>query len=176
MDLDSVSEAKCLIIKDIMIYIAHRGNTEGPKPEEENTPPYIQQAIDDGYDVEVDVWGSGMQLFLGHDEGTFEVPFSFLSDRMRYLWVHCKNAQALHLMRTYAPEIRYFWHQTDDYTLTSWHDIWCYPGKDPVGKHSIIVMPEMVIPFLDGGTPLEHLLSSDAGGVCSDYVKFLRYK
>ena len=38
------------------ILIAHRGNTRGPKPEKENQPEYILQAIQEGFDVEIDVW------------------------------------------------------------------------------------------------------------------------
>ena len=37
-------------------WIAHRGNTRGPKPEKENDPEYILQAINEGFDVEIDVW------------------------------------------------------------------------------------------------------------------------
>ena len=38
-----------------MILISHRGNINGPNPEMENNPEYIQKALDLGYDVEVDV-------------------------------------------------------------------------------------------------------------------------
>ena len=38
-----------------MIYIAHRGNIRGPNPERENSPDYIDEAIQSGYYVEVDV-------------------------------------------------------------------------------------------------------------------------
>ena len=38
------------------IWIAHRGNTRGPNPEKENQPEYILQAINEGFDVEIDVW------------------------------------------------------------------------------------------------------------------------
>ena len=39
-----------------MIFIAHRGNTKGPNKELENTPGYIDEALDNGFDVEVDIW------------------------------------------------------------------------------------------------------------------------
>jgi len=157
-----------------MIYIAHRGNLAGPNPDKENSPAYIDQAIEEGFDVEVDVWGGqGMDLWLGHDAGKYTVSFTFLSERMRHLWIHCKNTQAMSLLNTYAPELRYFWHQTDDYTLTSWQDIWCYPGKYPAGKHSVIVMPESVMPL---DMVLSFFDENQVLGVCSDYVKTLRYK
>ena len=57
-----------------MILIAHRGNTEGPRPEKENHPRYIDRAIDLGYDVEVDICGSfDTGLHLGHDEPQFKI-------------------------------------------------------------------------------------------------------
>jgi hypothetical protein len=39
-----------------MIYISHRGNIDGKKPHLENSPSYIDEAIELGYDVEVDLW------------------------------------------------------------------------------------------------------------------------
>jgi glycerophosphoryl diester phosphodiesterase len=39
-----------------MKLIAHRGNTEGPNPLEENKPEYIEEAIENGFDVEIDIW------------------------------------------------------------------------------------------------------------------------
>ena len=38
-----------------MNFIAHRGNTSGPQPSFENTEDYLQDAIDKGYHVEVDI-------------------------------------------------------------------------------------------------------------------------
>ena len=39
-----------------MILISHRGNIDGPNPKLENSPEYIQLAMEKGFDVEVDVW------------------------------------------------------------------------------------------------------------------------
>lgn len=52
------------------IVIAHRGNISGPDPEQENKPEYLQAALDKGYDVEVDVWGSYQDnvWWAGHTE------------------------------------------------------------------------------------------------------------
>ena len=41
-----------------MILISHRGNINGKKPDLENKPEYIQNAIKLGYNVEIDVWWS----------------------------------------------------------------------------------------------------------------------
>jgi hypothetical protein len=38
-----------------MRLISHRGNTIGPNPEMENSPLYIQETLDKGFDVEIDL-------------------------------------------------------------------------------------------------------------------------
>ena len=40
-----------------MRLISHRGNLTGKYPLMENTPAYIREAVDAGYEVEIDVWG-----------------------------------------------------------------------------------------------------------------------
>ena len=48
-----------------MLKIAHRGNTDGPSSKE-NSPEYIQEAIDQGHDAEIDIWLIDGKLFSGH--------------------------------------------------------------------------------------------------------------
>jgi len=38
-----------------MYYISHRGNLSGSQPEFENKPAYIVEALNKGFDVEIDV-------------------------------------------------------------------------------------------------------------------------
>jgi glycerophosphoryl diester phosphodiesterase len=57
---------------------AHRGNLFGPKPELENTPDYIDEAIKFGFKVEVDVWlKEDGNLYLGHDKPDNLVSFEY---------------------------------------------------------------------------------------------------
>lgn len=120
-----------------MEFIAHRGNIKGPNPSEENKPEYINKAIEKGYGVEIDVWKIGDKLFLGHDEPQYEIKGSYLKNPK--FWCHAKNIESLEYMLKH--NIHCFWHQEDNYTITSKGYIWCYPGKKtPVG--SICVMPE----------------------------------
>lgn len=139
-----------------MILIAHRGNIKGPNPKLENHPEYVLEALNSGFDVEVDAWYED-GFWLGHDEPQYKTSFEFL--QKKGLWIHCKNIQALALLQ---PHTNCFWHNTDDYTLTSKGYIWCYPGKELSGGNSICVMPEIYNlqshPF-DGWY-----------GVCSDFV------
>lgn len=160
-----------------MIFIAHRGNTEGPKPDCENKPEYIDHAIDEGYDVEVDVWVFGYAIFLGHDDPETRVDHTWIKERQDRLWIHCKNAHALIEFATRnVYNANYFWHQTDAFTMTSKGYVWCYPGRGPV-TNSILVMPETVeVATLDGQkhkSPFSYSLLNFEG-VCSDYVKPIR--
>jgi hypothetical protein len=74
-----------------MILISHRGNIDGKKPHFENSPSYIDEAIELGYDVEVDLWLVNDKFYLGHDEPQYEIDFKWIEDRDDRLWVHCKN-------------------------------------------------------------------------------------
>ena len=130
-----------------MILIAHRGNIRGRFESWENEPTYIDKAIKEGFDVEVDVWfkptdNFGGMLFLGHDDPQYGVDFSWFRDRISKLWIHCKNVEAVNYFIYCGYEFNFFWHQNDDITLTSKNYIWAYPGKQPI-KNSISVMPEL---------------------------------
>lgn len=139
-----------------MIKIAHRGNTNGPS-HKENQPLYLMNAIEAGYDVELDLWMVSDRLWLGHDGPQYLVTESFLLEIGYAAWIHCKNIEALHFLATTFPQLRYFWHQEDDFTLTSDGYIWTYPGRSITDK-SIIVSLGSDLPK---GNPY---------GICSDYV------
>lgn len=146
-----------------MILIAHRGNINGRFESCENEPTYIDQAIREGFDVEVDVWLKSTEnfremLFLGHDEPQYGVGFRWFRDRISKLWIHCKNVEAVNYFLDCGYEFNFFWHQEDDITLTSKKYIWAYPGKQPI-ENSIAVMPE-----------IHNDDTSRCIGVCSDFI------
>ena len=64
-----------------MKLISHRGNLEGENPLLENSPEYIDEAIESGFDVEVDVRCEDHQFYLGHDDPQYYVPMSWLVKR-----------------------------------------------------------------------------------------------
>jgi hypothetical protein len=138
-----------------MIFVAHRGNISGPNKEEENKPDYIQKALDLGYDVEIDVWAKD-ELWLGHDEPQYQVPLKFLFKNFNKLWIHCKNLEAMDLLGEFKV-LNYFWHESDDFALTSKNFIWTYPGKR-VSNKSVLVVDDA---RNYGGPP--------CFGLCSDY-------
>jgi len=149
-----------------LILIAHRGNIDGAIPERENSPGYILEALRLGYHVEIDFWFVDGKFKLGHDEPQYDVPLTLLEDYSNRLWVHCKNAEALLTLKSIDPTgsyINYFWHQEDDFTITSKGYIWTFPGKS-LSYNSIAVMPEVV----------DEQDLSNCLGICSDKVKNYR--
>ena len=143
-----------------MKLISHRGNINGKIKKLENSPSYIDAAIELGYDVEVDVWKDSDGLYLGHDEPTYPVDLLWLSDRGLRLWIHCKNHQALAYLN--QTDLHYFWHHDDDVTITSNGIIWSHPRIKPI-RNSIAVLPDT-----------EKWKVNECMGVCSDNI--IKYK
>jgi hypothetical protein len=150
-----------------MKFIAHRGNVFGPNVELENSPKYIDKAISMGYDVEVDLWVKDDKFFLGHDYAQYEIDLSFINEICFKTWFHCKNKEALEKIRCTSSEINYFWHQTDDYTITSKGYFWVYPGKEAI-DNSVILFPENVKEYFN--------IPKKIYGICSDYIYKLKYE
>lgn len=142
-----------------MIKIAHRGNIEGPDPSTENHPEQLLKAISLGFDVEVDVWVTGGEIFLGHDEPTYRVSTEYLQSIGYNAWYHCKNLLSLEYFLSNMPALNFFWHEEDRFTLTSKGHIWTYPGQ-PVTERSIIV---------DLGASNVGRYGNIPHGVCTDY-------
>lgn len=143
-----------------MLIISHRGNFSGPNPTHENSPSYVMEALNAGFDVEIDLWYIDGVLSLGHDKPEYPTDYSFLSNKG--LWIHCKNIMALSFMANYA-YYNVFYHNTDDVTLTSHGFLWTYPGRF-VFENSIAVLPEITSGWNISG----------AYGVCTDFP--LKYK
>ena len=155
-----------------MKLIAHRGNISGQESDKENSPDYIDNCIDLGYDVEIYIrYDPLTQLFwLGHDKPQYEVSREWIDNRNSYLWIHCKDIITLREFTKYENAgYEYFWHDQDDFTLTSNNYIWTFPGK-PCTPRSIMVMPEWNTEISD----LNDLGATDCYGICSDYVSHLK--
>jgi hypothetical protein len=150
-----------------MIYISHRGNLDGPNPSQENNPVYIEQAINEGFSVEVDFRIKDGRLYLGHDEPQYEISFQWLQVLYRNLWIHCKDKEAFNF--ALSKSLHCFWHNIDDYTITSEGYVWAYPGKEPAGRYCILVMPDTV-------WPEEKIHDFDCLGLCSDNIRQLKIK
>jgi hypothetical protein len=120
-----------------MKFISHRGNLIGKNLKLENNPNYVLKAAQLNFDVEIDVFYKNKQFYLGHDFAKFKVSKKFLENKK--FWCHAKNLDALNALK--KTKAHYFWHQNDDYTITSRGYFWTYPGKRLL-KNSICVLPE----------------------------------
>ncbi len=146
-----------------MILISHRGNINGSKPQFENHPDYIESALNQGYEVEVDIWLINDTWYLGHDQPQFYTNDKILNNDK--IWFHAKNVQALDKMIDLKFK-KFFWHDKDSFTLTSNGYIWTYPGET-LTKNSICVLPESLISVSN---------IDFCYGVCSDYIKTFKDK
>jgi hypothetical protein len=124
-----------------MKLIAHRGNICGPNEELENSPKQILNTLSLGYDCEIDVHLVNNELYLGHDEPKYKIDINFLLSNKDNLWIHCKNIEALNFLIDFN-ELNIFWHNKDEYTITSKKYIWSYIGMKTTNK-IICVMPEL---------------------------------
>ena len=142
-----------------MLFIAHRGNTEGRNEARENEPNYIMKAMADGCAAEIDVWFYMGKFWLGHDVPTYEVGESFLEHPM--LWCHAKNEAALWNMNL-SDKINFFWHESDRFTLTSKGYVWTADTKTQ--------LPNAVIMVAENAEPWQRTLwaSNLVFGICSD--------
>jgi hypothetical protein len=136
-----------------MFKISHRGNTVGKDPME-NSPGTIYNAIQKGFNVEVDIRRINSNWYLGHDFSQYPVGDSFIEQNKNIIWFHCKNLEALDALD--KNNHMFFWHQEDDFTLTSNGYIWTYPGKNTTSK-SIIVDLNLINKY------------DNVAGICTDY-------
>ena len=142
-----------------MKIISHRANLNGPNTSTENSISAINVVLYHGFDVEIDVWYKNNNWYLGHDKPQYLINESFLQNKK--LWCHAKNLDAFSLMLK-NKKINCFWHQNDDFTLTSKGYIWTYPNKD-AKDNSVIVL-----------TSQKHKIPKKCFGVCTDFP--LSYK
>lgn len=139
-----------------LLVISHRGNMEGRIPEKENSPEYIQSAVDFGFRVEVDVWFQDGSFFLGHDCPQYKTTISWL--RENSLWCHAKNRDAFE--RLLHGGLHCFWHETDKWTITSKGVVWAYPNNP---------MKDCILVALEEWDAEKHSTLKEIRGVCTDY-------
>jgi len=141
-----------------MLVIAHRGNINGCNHSMENKPSYIEKALQQGYDVEMDVWYNKEynHLTLGHNLSQHVISKDFLLQEG--IWCHAKNIDAVtYLLKENIKNV--FYHERDSYTITSSGYTWTFCGEACSDK-CIMMFPEKLKPEL----------YENCYGVCTDYA------
>ena len=147
--------------------ISHRGNIRGPIPDKENRPSYIDCAIGNGYDVEIDVNYVNGELWLGHDEPQYKVTHTWIQARSKYLWLHCKDFESAKECWKYQA----FCHSGDPFVFTSNNKIWLHGENE-----SIYTLDDMtIIPVINKQESTSfHTANGIPFGVCTDYPAILK--
>ncbi len=153
--------------------IAHRGNTQGPNPAEENKPEYLQKALDQGFQVETDVWYKDGDYYLGHDEPQYKTTIKFLEND--HIWKHCKTVETLAKLLDEDDGLGVcgdsFFHQNDDVTLTSFDSLWTYPDKPTFGSNAVAVLPTNPHKMMRDNPELSGLCLDDMSQVLATKIK-----
>lgn len=142
-----------------MKIISHRGNILGPNPTEENKPSYLDAAISQGFDVEVDVRVIDDKIYLGHDDPVYEVGMDWLLERRYSLWIHCKNLKATSLL---APGFRCFGSISDPFCFMTQGYVW-------LNDVEVEPMDNCIVPLLHVDDIKRYKFMGKPWGVCTDY-------
>lgn len=156
-----------------MFVISHRGNISGSNTAThgENHPASICEVLfNKRVSVEIDVWRINKSLYLGHDNPKYKTTNNFLqaledrrpNSKVNSLFIHCKNFDALKYFATHkSKNFCYFWHENDQYTLTSNGYIWTYPTSTIGNKKNQILVTEVL---------LDKEAQNKLAGICTDNI------
>ncbi len=144
-----------------MNIISHRGNLKGPTTDE-NKQAYIEDAIEAGFTVEIDIWHFNGVFWLGHDGPTQFLPMDWLEKHSEHLLIHAKNIDALRL----SQDFEVFFHMSDPIVCTTKNRFVCmhycaWPSND-----AIVMKPECI--------PKSMILSNPPSAICTDYPNHWR--
>ncbi len=151
-----------------MVFISHRGNINQIISHRENSKEYIDEAIQKGYDVEIDVRTKNNNLWLGHDTPDYPVTIEWLRARKDKLWIHIKDYESLMTFCNNKIEFKYFCHQSDDFTLVSNGTVWCHKVGNKMNDKCIIPLLSL--------KEVQNYNQYAFYGICSDFIEQCKEK
>jgi len=149
-----------------MKIISHRGNINGPIPEKENRPSYIDSAIKLDYDVEVDLRIINNEFWLGHDEAQYKIELSWMRLRKDKIWYHCKDIESALVLCKLNEDFKYFCHSQEPYVCTSNGYLWVHDLSSKINN-------KCIIPLLSK-EDIEKYTNSKPYAICTDFVKDIK--
>ena len=170
-----------------MKIISHRGRGIRARPEFpfaplDNYPSQIDFILrETQFDIEVDIrTGKDGNFYYGHDSCKNLVSDSVerLLNNPR-LWLHCKNIQTFTYFAAHGKQqCNYFFHETDDATLTSNGLVWVHPTA--IDRYADWYLDKVVIcanDILPGELILDYISITDlqmCHGICTDYPEAIK--
>lgn len=147
------------------LFIAHRGNLNGPDPELENTPEYIRNALDEGFNVEIDIWYDKKEFWLGHDKPFIKLPVEL--SHIKQLWYHAKDICTYYYLIA-ARFNNVFFHENDQMAVTNNNFMWIHPNyEDEIDKFQLSQRGVMI-------QVLPKNIKDMVKGYCSDNIAEIR--
>ena len=137
------------------IIISNMGNIAGRQPEKENTLPYIQQALKEGWHVCVDVAFRNGAFLLPNSRGVAGVPPALLSKQR--MWCRAHDADTVDALCNINAHC--FVLSESFMSLTSAQFIWTLPPHVLVAR-SIAAFPELA--------DANWLENAEPAGLCSN--------
>lgn len=147
-----------------MIFISHRGNLNGIILDRENSPEYINEAIEKGYLVVVDVWLVGEDHFaLGNDRPKYLTNIEYIKQNN----IICRARSLNTLNALIESRAHCFFQDYERISLTNGGLIWAAPSQS-VTPRSIVIMPEHEISNVRTAALLK------CAGICSNFIQLVR--
>ena len=147
-----------------MRVVSHRGNTTGPGSLCERS--FVERALADEYDVEVDVRCDGGMLTVGHDASIYELPVLWTKEpTVSRLWYHAKDEAAM--TRLASINVRRFAHDAEASVLVyPERYAWIHP------KYNEILVPNgnsVILDIIGYPRVVKELLDELPFAVCTDW-------
>lgn len=137
------------------IVISHLGNIDGRQPEKENTLPYIQQALKEGWHVCVDVAFRNGGFLFPSASGNYVAPPALLSKQR--VWCRAHDPETMDALCNINAHC--FLVSQNFISLTSSLFLWTLPGH-ALADRAIAVYPELAEP--------DWLANFEPAGLCSN--------
>jgi hypothetical protein len=155
-----------------MLLIANRGNLFGRNLERENSPDYLNEAINQGYHVMVDAWWVEGCFWFGKNRPTHKPiggGIDWLTHAVNSVWIRAKSAETF--VRAHDLGLNVFWQQSDMYAYSTWGHLLGFYGAEQAGEQFVHVIPAAEIVTVDSLEIDQFLRTAESShALCCDHV------
>jgi hypothetical protein len=146
------------------LLISNKGNINGIVPERENSIQYVQEALDLGFLVVVDVFLIGQnQVATGCEVPQYSTTVEFLKNTN----IICRAQSIECLEFLLSNQVHCFYHKHDRCSLTNGGLLWTRPGSN-ITKSCVFNLPEIIMPDVTTIKDIECV------GICSNFIKLIK--